>query len=599
MSVDDSLQPTTPTRARIAALGQALLLGLAVAGLSALSLWLTRMESGVAAVWLANGLATAVLLSRRYSQWRGLLLAILAGLLLPRVVLEGMQGLALSAVNLLEVFCIAALTRRFGGELLEPSQRLQAARVAGLATLAATAASASLALVILLLQDAQGDAALSRWLSWFGAHLLGMVLAGSLALAVIGMKSGAIGQPGRRRQFMQLWLLLVAVLLCVMLQNRYPLLFLPLLPLMLLTFRTGMAGAVVGVLTLAVASSIAAAVGSGPFHLIYADTLLARSLVLQVYVLSAWLLALPLALLLAERSRMARLVERSESRYRLLAEHSRDLVVRLGSDGRRRYVSRSSEALLGFSPEQLVQARWDLVHPDDSVMLARRLAALFTDGGTARVQFRVQHREGHWVWIEALAERVPAEDGVGFDVVYSGRDVSERVKAEQALEALARTDALTGLPNRRQFEDRLQRALARSSRYRMPLALFALDLDHFKQINDSLGHAAGDQALRAFAERIRSSVYEVDVVARMGGDEFMVLMEHIDAAAIALQAAHKLLAAMQQPMVLGGETRQVGTSIGIVFCASPQDADSLIAAADAALYRAKAKGRGTVELVQQ
>jgi diguanylate cyclase (GGDEF)-like protein len=180
--------------------------------------------------------------------------------------------------------------------------------------------------------------------------------------------------------------------------------------------------------------------------------------------------------------------------------------------------------------------------------------------------------------------------------VYSARDVSERVAAQRALRAQARTDVLTGLANRREFEERLGRALARNLRSGGRLALLAMDLDRFKGINDQLGHAAGDTALCEFARRIESSVRGHDLVARLGGDEFVVLMEDIAEAGEAEAAGLRLLEVMREPMLLAGQHREVGTSIGLALCHGAHGATELMAAADAALYRAKAAGRGRIEI---
>lgn len=585
-----------------------LLLGLGVAATSALSLWLTRLESGIALVWLANGLAVGVLLSLPQSLGRRLWSGVALGLLLPRLLLGDAPALAvwLSLVNLGEIAVVVALTRRYAGRGLRPDQLLRAAQVASLASLLACAASATAATLILQRIDATPGAWMDASLAWFAAHLLGLVITASLVSVALAQGARLLGRPGRRLDHALSLGLLVALLWLVLAQSRYPLLFVPLLPLAWISYRHGLAGAVLAVSAVAIGSALASAAGSGPFALIATvdtsgsddDTraLLLRALLPQLYTLAACLLALPLAVLMAERRRLVSRLRASETRYRLLAEHTRDLVVRLAPDGARRYVSNSVTPLLGYAPEALQHARWELVHPDDAKPLQERLSQLFREGGQARVEFRVRHRDGHWVWLEALAERVPAEHGGGYDVVYSARDVSERVAAQRALRAQARTDVLTGLANRREFEERLGRALARNLRSGGRLALLAMDLDRFKGINDQLGHAAGDAALCEFARRIESSVRGHDLAARLGGDEFVVLMEDIADRSEAEAAGLRLLEVMREPMLLAGQHREVGTSIGLALCHGAHGATELMAAADAALYRAKAAGRGRIEV---
>lgn len=168
------------------------------------------------------------------------------------------------------------------------------------------------------------------------------------------------------------------------------------------------------------------------------------------------------------------------------------------------------------------------------------------------------------------------------------------LESKQAeLDRLASHDSLTSLPNRRVFLDRIELALARSRRSGMPVALLFVDLDHFKEINDRLGHAAGDEVLKAVASRLRGAVRAADTVARMGGDEFLVLLDGLTDDAAVGQIAQKLIDALAPPVAYGDVQLPIEASIGI--SRSPQDGDSvgeLIAAADQAMYRAKAAGRG-------
>lgn len=159
------------------------------------------------------------------------------------------------------------------------------------------------------------------------------------------------------------------------------------------------------------------------------------------------------------------------------------------------------------------------------------------------------------------------------------------------LERLSRVDALTGLANRRQFDERLDLALKRLQRHRVPLALMCLDVDHFKTINDTWGHAAGDVVLKAVASRLRASVRETDLVARQGGDEFAILIE--DAAPGSAEAvAGKVIEAAREPVVANGRAIPISTSIGIAYAHGAVEAGALLEQADAALYAAKKAGRG-------
>jgi diguanylate cyclase (GGDEF)-like protein/PAS domain S-box-containing protein len=177
-------------------------------------------------------------------------------------------------------------------------------------------------------------------------------------------------------------------------------------------------------------------------------------------------------------------------------------------------------------------------------------------------------------------------------------DVTALKRVEQELRDLSRTDTLTGLPNRRQFAENLEQALSRSRRTGSPMALMFLDIDHFKSINDSLGHGAGDVVLCEFAKRIRAGIRITDTAARLAGDEFVVILDDVKTLPEAEAVANKLIEAVRLPMQAEGSKILITTSIGIAFFQPEGPADALgagelLARADRALYRAKAAGRNT------
>jgi diguanylate cyclase (GGDEF)-like protein len=177
-------------------------------------------------------------------------------------------------------------------------------------------------------------------------------------------------------------------------------------------------------------------------------------------------------------------------------------------------------------------------------------------------------------------------------------DITQLKTAERELERQARVDGLTGVANRRYFDERLASGVARSQRAGAPIALLYLDIDHFKRINDGRGHAAGDQVLREFARRLKSNVREGDLVARIGGDEFVVLVEGAESLAGVQALAEKLLRAIGVPFDLPGGPLPVGTSVGVGYSRRSVNADRLLAAADQALYQAKDAGRANWRAVE-
>jgi len=167
----------------------------------------------------------------------------------------------------------------------------------------------------------------------------------------------------------------------------------------------------------------------------------------------------------------------------------------------------------------------------------------------------------------------------------------ERKRAEERLTHLAQYDQLTGLVNRTLFRDRLIHAMARSKRLQQPMGLMLLDLDRFKSVNDTMGHDAGDQLLRAVADRLRECVREVDTVARMGGDEFTIILEALSHEDDITTVAQRITKSLTEPFPLGNQRVSIGVSIGItVYPLDDHEIDDLLRHADAAMYRAKQQG---------
>lgn len=173
-------------------------------------------------------------------------------------------------------------------------------------------------------------------------------------------------------------------------------------------------------------------------------------------------------------------------------------------------------------------------------------------------------------------------------------EITDRHRTEQQLDRLARTDALTGLINRREFEHRLSGAMGRSRRTGKTMALMFLDIDYFKSINDNLGHAAGDEVLKIFGQRLLESVRETDTVARFAGDEFVVILESMTHRDDAVLVAQKIIESARDPFQLADCMHQFSVSLGLAYYQGPgQAAEALLAEADGALYAAKDAGRNT------
>jgi diguanylate cyclase (GGDEF)-like protein len=199
-------------------------------------------------------------------------------------------------------------------------------------------------------------------------------------------------------------------------------------------------------------------------------------------------------------------------------------------------------------------------------------------------------------WQQRSDRAIFDEQGRIIEFQSVGRDVTERVQMEQQLVYMATHDALTGLPNRVMFNDRLTLELAHAQRNRQKLAVMLLDLDRFKNVNDTLGHSVGDQLLQVVGERLTSLLRKSDTVARMGGDEFMLLFPGMARMEGAARIAQKILEVFRKPFVFEGHELHITTSIGIALCPDDgEDIDTLVKNADIAMYRAKEQGRNNYQ----
>jgi diguanylate cyclase (GGDEF)-like protein/PAS domain S-box-containing protein len=294
-------------------------------------------------------------------------------------------------------------------------------------------------------------------------------------------------------------------------------------------------------------------------------------------------------------------LQKSEERLRLVLKGSTDAPWDWDLVTGEVYYSERWWNMLGYpSGEGLEDAgTWRrLLHPDDDVMIAAYLADLLPsprDGYS--LEFRLRHRDGHYVPV--LARGYVLRDDTGKALRLSGvnTDLTERKRTERHIYELAYYDQLTGLPNRRFLIEELEHVLARGRRSGQYSALFYLDLDNFKLLNDTMGHELGDMLLRQTAQRLRHTVRHSDQLARLGGDEFVVVLEGLgaeagDAAAEAGQVAAKVLSTLGQPCQLDSLLFKSTASIGItLFDAAGTDIETLLKQADLALYRAKADGR--------
>ena len=285
-------------------------------------------------------------------------------------------------------------------------------------------------------------------------------------------------------------------------------------------------------------------------------------------------------------------LEASEIKLAALVEHASDIMCVIHKDGRVRYASPAFLPVLGYSPGAIEGTSvLNLVHIDDALIARETVRDVLDSAGLVKsLDVRVQHADGSWRHLEVVATNLVENTAVN-GVVLNARDVTDRVHVAARLRERAFHDELTGLPNRALMLERLRDSLHRASGRGRLVGVLFLDLDRFKIVNDSLGHAAGDDLLREVARRIRETVRPDDTVARLGGDEFVVIMNDMVRRTDASLAARRLRKAISEPIRLGRDTAVVTTSVGITVAEGPETPEDLLRDSDTALYRAKERGR--------
>jgi diguanylate cyclase (GGDEF)-like protein/PAS domain S-box-containing protein len=297
-----------------------------------------------------------------------------------------------------------------------------------------------------------------------------------------------------------------------------------------------------------------------------------------------------------DRKAAADALQESEGRFRALADTA-PCAIFIYQGSAFRYANEATASITGYSRTELAGMEfWQMVHPEiRDEARERGLARQKGEALPSRYEIKILRKDGEVRWLDYSAgllefDGKPAVLGTAFDI-------TERKRAEEQIKSLAYHDILTGLPNRLLFADRLAMAVAQAHRQGQKLGVLFLDIDRFKVINDSLGHTLGDRLLQAVAERIEGGIREGDTVARLGGDEFTLLLPGIARGEDAAKVAEKILETLRQPLPVDGREFFVTGSVGIsLYPDDGLDPETLVKNADAAMYRAKDKGRDTYQL---
>ncbi len=585
-----SVLPSWTDLVRPLCIGALFFIGVTVAILA------TRFDDGVAFIWIANAVLIGELIVAPARQRPRTIIACGVGSALATALfgLGPFAAIPLAIINVgesgLGFILLRRLTSRNATLDTLPSM---AAFILSIGVLSPALGALLGSLVAFL--TGHGMFA-SNAIHWFTGHALGGLTFTPIAMVLLRGDARRWIAAANRRNTLHVALILglmTGTSIGVFYQTTLPLLFLPMLPLIIATFRLGGAGAAASIFILAVVGGTLSLLERGPIGMIDGSHGL-RIEFLQFYLAVNVLTALPVAADLARRKRLFAELRDSEARYRLVADHSSDIVMNVDRHGLVRYVSPSIALLAGYQPEAILnRPAFDAVHREDMPrVLAGHAAAMQRPDEMHIIEYRARTAAGDWRWCEGHTRGVFDDDGQATGVVTAIRDISHRKEIEEQLTREAGTDPLTGVANRRTFTRMIDEAFAAAK----PACLAVLDIDFFKRVNDQHGHPVGDAVLQRFAQIALQTVRASDAVARIGGEEFAILLRGagIDEASAVCERLRQAVAAA----IINGPTSRIRITVsaGILALDKASDPASLFAAADAALYRAKESGRNRLVL---
>ncbi len=558
-----------------------------------LGLSLAFLHPSATAVWPPTGIALAALLLLGYRVWPG----VLVGAFAANVWISGAvaPSLGIAVGNTLEALAGAWLVNRFAGGRRAFERPRDIFRFAGLA-MVATMISASVGTLSLCVGGlARWAGSGPIWLTWWLGDASGALLV-TPVLLTWRLESGRDGGARGRPEAPLLLTSVVAVGLIVFggliptPTSDLPLEFLCLPLLVTIAFRLGVREAALGNLLLAAVAILCTLGGTGPFHRPDFNESL---LLLQAFSGVVALTTAALAAVVSERRRVAQFAAVLESAVDGAAEGV--VILAGGSTPSRPRITFANGGFLrmtGLTRAEIVGEPFDVldVSPAEAMAAARRAFAV---GEGLQREVVVKRRDGSSLAVEMQVMPVRVRRARSASWVGILRDVSERREHLAALEHQALHDALTGLPNRLLLTDRLEQSIRGAQREAGSLAVLLIDLDGFKEVNDTFGHSVGDALLTQIGPRLRSVLRSVDTIARFGGDEFVVLLPAAGGRGDASRTAEKILETLETVFVVGDHTLEISASIGIAL--SPDhgtDGSMLMRAADVAMYAAKRSSNG-------
>ncbi|MEO7248086.1 MAG: diguanylate cyclase [Novosphingobium sp.] len=558
----------------------------------AASIVLAKFDGGVAVAWLATALLAAKLLISPRDRWLELaLISVVAS-----VCATGQFGLGwssawpLAVVNVGEAL-IAAIVMR----VIEQRVGKSGSSIYWFFLASALVSPAISAIPgAFLIDHATNKGFFSEYRNWYISRSLGMLLfAPVLVQWMRGDVARWLGSAFLRRDLGAMALLSVTVItiIATFSQNTYPLLFLPVLALVGFTIRTGYVGATIGNVLLAMIGGYFTSKGWGPIALTQSAPDVATQF-MQFYVGATALTLLLVATILNDQRLASALLSDSEMRYRMLADNVTDIVIATDVNGIVTYISPSISQYGNYTVKELIgKSALELIDPGfHEIVRENHVRMLKAQATPVIVEYVGVTRDGRCRWFETIGRSLLDETGMAIGVVGTVRETTGRRRLENELSIAAQRDVLTGLPNRRAFFD-VARSLEAT---REPGCLAVIDLDNFKRVNDSHGHAAGDKVLRLFGQIGDAAIRSTDMLARLGGEEFAILLPGatMEQARVICQRILDNLA--NATMTQGPAKFHVTASAGLAeFDGTIDDA---LQRADAALYQAKDQGRARLAL---
>ena len=557
----------------------------------------TILSGNVALLWIANAPLIGALLTRPAAERPLHVASCFAASVAASVAVSPYTTLApvFGVANMAEALVAWTLLRRFGVDArMFLSLRALACFVAAAGVIAPLVTGVIPAATLALYQ---GSDPWLVWMSWGIGHGLGALIGTPIALLAMAGSTyrDRLSSRAAIPRVAGITLLMVAVTSLCFAQTRLPLLFVPILPLIAATMAYRVAGATLGVFLIALIGAGFTVAGMGPLDLIEGSEAF-RLQFFQFYLAVLFLIAVPFATMIAQNHRLAAAVATSEARYRLISDHVSDVVMTLNPCGQVQFASPSMREVTGHTPEAIVgKSPAALVHEVDRERVRDAYRRVIAEPDLIhRFEFRGQTATGGIRWFETTARAVRNDDQAVLSVVAVVREVSQRKAREADLLRQANTDPMTGVLNRRAFQDRIDQF--RNNTPDRPATLALFDLDHFKQVNDGHGHDAGDAALLHFADVLRATLRVEDVIGRLGGEEFAVLFPGLSTAA-GMAACERVRSSLQDARIHAGDAIfTITVSAGVAPIRADLSSDEVFRIADAALYRAKSRGRNRSEL---